>query len=66
MLISDLILIRVEWVVVKHTRTSTDIIQGQFGNSRVQLQEQRQRLSNTTSSTKNGYLGVLYSIINVS
>lgn len=51
---------------MKYTRASTNIIQGQIGDSRVQLQKQRQRLPDATSSAKDGDLGVLYSTINVS
>lgn len=40
-----------------NTGSSTDIIESEFGNSRVELQQKRQRLADTTSSTENGDLG---------
>ena len=42
-----------------HTRGATDIVQGEVGDPGVELQQQGQRLSNATSGTEDGDLGVL-------
>jgi hypothetical protein len=42
-----------------NTGSSTDIIESEFSNSRIELQQKRQRLADTTSSTENGDLGEL-------
>jgi len=36
-----------------------DVVERKLGNARVELEEKRQRLANTASSTENGDLGVL-------
>lgn len=39
---------------VTRTRSSTDIVQRKLGYSRVELEEERERLANATSSAENG------------
>jgi hypothetical protein len=41
------------------TGSSTDVVEGEVRDPLVELQEKRQRLSDTTSSTEDGDLGVL-------
>lgn len=41
------------------TRSHADIVQGQLGNSGVELKQQGQRLANATGSAKDGHLGQL-------
>lgn len=41
------------------TRSHADIVQGKLGHSRVELEQQGQRLANATSSTEDGHLGQL-------
>lgn len=41
------------------TGSQADIVQGQLGDSRVELKQQGQRLANATCSTQHGHLGQL-------
>jgi hypothetical protein len=41
------------------TGSSTDVVEGEVGDPLVELQQKGQRLSDTTSGTENGDLGVL-------
>lgn len=41
------------------TRSHADIVQGELSHSRVELEQQGQRLANATSSTEDGHLGQL-------
>lgn len=41
------------------TRSHADIVQGKLSHSRVELEQQGQRLANATSSTEDGHLGQL-------
>ena len=43
----------------QRTRTEFDIIEGQLADTRVELHQQGQRLTDTTSGTENGNLGGL-------
>jgi len=43
----------------EHTGSKTDVVEGQLGHSWVELQEQRQWLTDTTGRTENGDLGRL-------
>lgn len=43
----------------ERTRTSPDIVESQLSDTRVQLEEKRERLANATSSTEDGDLGQL-------
>jgi hypothetical protein len=43
----------------RRTGSKTDVVEGELADSWVELQEQRQRLTDTTSGTENGDLGVL-------
>jgi hypothetical protein len=42
-----------------HTGSSTDIVEGEVGNLGVELQEEGERLANTTGGTEDGNLGEL-------
>ena len=44
------------------TGSATDIVESELSDTGVELQEKRQRLTNTTTSTENGNLGGLYTI----
>lgn len=44
----------------EHTGATTDVVEGEVGDTLVELEEERQRLSNSTSGTEDGDLGVLY------
>ncbi len=37
-----------------------DVVEGELGDTGVELEEERQRLTNTTRGTKNGDFGVLH------
>lgn len=41
------------------TRSHADIVQGKLSHSRVELEQQGQRLANATSGTEDGHLGQL-------
>jgi hypothetical protein len=43
----------------KHTGSATDVVESKLSNSGVELEEERQRLSNTTGGAENGNLGEL-------
>lgn len=45
-----------------HTWGTLDVVKSELGNSWVELQEERQRLANTTGSTEDGNLGGLQDI----
>lgn len=42
------------------TGSATDIVEGEVSDAGVHLEEERERLADTTSSTENGDLGKLY------
>ncbi len=42
-----------------HTGTTTNVVESELGDSRVELQEEGQRLADATSSTEYGDLGEL-------
>lgn len=41
------------------TRSHADVVQGKLSHSRVELEQQGQRLANATGSTEDGHLGQL-------
>jgi hypothetical protein len=43
-----------------HTGSSADVVEGEVSDTLVELQEEGQRLSNSSSGTENGDLGVLF------
>jgi hypothetical protein len=45
--------------IIKHTGSSTDIVESELSHARVELEEERQRLANATSSAEHGDLGEL-------
>jgi hypothetical protein len=47
----------------RRTGSKTDVVEGELADSWVELQEQRQRLTDTTSGTENGDLGVLIHVL---
>ena len=47
------------WVGKGRTRGATDIVEGEVGDTRVQLHEEGERLANATGGTENGDLGEL-------
>jgi hypothetical protein len=47
-------------VVVLRTGSATDIVESEVSDAGVHLEEERERLADTTSSTENGDLGKLY------
>lgn len=46
--------------VSSDTRGTADVIEGELGNTGVELQEQREGLANATGSTEDGDLGGLF------
>lgn len=44
---------------VPRTRGTTDIVEGELGDSRVELEEERERLADAASGTKDGNFGEL-------
>jgi hypothetical protein len=47
---------------IELTRSTLDIVESKVGNAGVELQQQRERLANTTGGTENGDLGGLRGI----
>jgi hypothetical protein len=47
------------WIESQYTWCQTDIVESELRNAGVELQEEREWLSNTTGGTENGNLGVL-------
>jgi hypothetical protein len=45
--------------VRRHTRATADIIESKFRNTRVELEQERERLANATSGTEDSDLGGL-------
>lgn len=45
------------------TGSATDIVESEVSDAGVHLEEKRERLADTTSSTENGNLGKLYMIV---
>lgn len=43
--------------IAEHTGSQADIVKGKLADPRVELQEKRQRLADTTSSAENRNLG---------
>ena len=44
---------------MRRTRSTADIVESELRNTGVELQQQRERLANTTGGTENGDLGGL-------
>jgi hypothetical protein len=44
---------------VKRTWSATDVVESKLSNSRVELEEERERLADTTGGAENGNLGEL-------
>jgi hypothetical protein len=49
-----------EELMLLRTGSATDIVEGEVSDAGVHLEEERERLANTTSSTENGDLGKLH------
>jgi hypothetical protein len=47
------------WNIIIHTGSTADIVESELGNTGVELQQQGERLANTTGGTENGDLGGL-------
>lgn len=49
----------------KLTWSSTDVVESKLRNTWVELEEEREWLSDSTSGTENGNLGELYGIVRI-
>jgi hypothetical protein len=56
-------LVYTDFDAMRRTGSKTDVVEGELADSWVELQEQRQRLTDTTSGTENGDLGVLIHVL---
>jgi hypothetical protein len=56
-------LVYTDFDATRRTGSKTDVVEGELADSWVELQEQRQRLTDTTSGTENGDLGVLIHVL---